>query len=142
MFKIDEYLNGPYFDENITVKVEIKNGVEEEFLIRRLDGVDSLRVETMTDLADKYIYTLGNCLLDGDTKKPIGKEKAKKFLQQYRAVAINVGVEIFKETRKLDVIEELENKELENIEKNSEATDTESSTVNGVSDTDKIQKQQ
>lgn len=142
MFKIEEYLNGPYFDENITVKVEIKNGVEEEFLIRRLDGVDSLRVETMTDLADKYIYTLGNCLLDGDTKKPIGKEKAKKFLQQYRAVAINVGVEIFKETRKLDVIEELENKEMENIEKNSEATDTESSTVNGVSDTDKIQKQQ
>lgn len=138
MFSLEEYLNGPYFDETFTVEVEVKKGVEDKFLIRRLDGVESLKVETMTDLADKYVYTLAHCLLDGTTRKPIGEEAAKKFIRQYRSVAINVGVKIFQETRKLDEVAEAENAEIENEVKNSDETSTESSTDNGVNDTDKV----
>ena len=138
MFTIEDYLSGPFFDEKISFRSEIKKGVEEEFLIRRLDGEESIKVEMIEGITEKYIYVLAHCLLDGKSHIPIGDEQARKFLRQYRGAAISVGVKIFQETRKLD---ETESETLEESEKNLEKTDTPSSTDNGVPDTDKTPNQ-
>ncbi len=134
MFTVEKYLSRPYNSEELTVTVG-----EEEFLIRRPTGSETLDQSDIQSTSERYIEILAKQLLDGDTKKPIGRDYAKKFLDENPKIAIKVVAAILSETNSLY---NAEMRLFEDEIKNSKATDTESSTGSIASDSVSIPSQQ
>ncbi|MDD3587248.1 MAG: hypothetical protein PHQ75_08690 [Thermoguttaceae bacterium] len=89
MFTIEEYLQTPWHDD--ILEIEVHN---ERFRIRRLDGLDTLRLYELQDLDERFIHILAVCLLDGQTSQPVGRELAEQFIRRRQQLAIDLTVEI------------------------------------------------
>lgn len=126
MFTIEKYLSNPVDSTELTITVG-----GEEFLIRRTPGSEMIDSSEVEKPSEKYLDVLAKQVLDGDTKKPIGREYAKRFLDINPRTAMRVVAEILTESNKLY---EEEAKIFEEEVKNSEGIDTESSTGNTASD--------
>ncbi len=133
MFTVKEYLSNPYKPELYTVKVR-----NEEFLIRHMNGVESVKLETFAG-EQRVIYVLGGCVYDGFTKRPLGPIHSEDLLKQYGGLAIDLYLRIVNDTNEF---EKSEQEQLDNEIKNSEATDMPSSTGSTASDLDSTRKEQ
>ena len=93
MFTAKEYLDGGYKDEIIEERVS-----NETFLIRRLDGIQRQEYAELKTAKERILYALANCLLDGTTRKEIGRKAAEDFLRNYDALGNHIANCIFKYT--------------------------------------------
>lgn len=133
MFTVKEYLSNPYVPELYTVKVR-----EEEFLIRRMNGVESVKIETLAG-EQRVEFVLGGCVYDGFTKRPLGPIHAEELLKQYGGMAFDLYLKIITDTSEY---EKGEQTALETEIKNSVKTDTQSSSGSTVNDSDLTHKTQ
>lgn len=135
MFNIKEYLDRPFSDQKVKIKHK-----DEEYLVRRLDGLELIKWYEIDPekKADRIIYLLATCLLDGTTKKPIGNNLAEKFIRHYYDVAYEVAIKIREMS---ETLASAENKEVAEEQKNSTPTDIPSSTGNTVNVSDSIPPQ-
>ena len=133
MFTIKEYLSNPYVPELYPVKVR-----EDEFLIRRMNGVESVKIETLAG-EQRVEFVLGDCVYDGFTKRPLGPIHAEEFLKQYGGLAIDVYLKILTDTTEY---EKAERAALDTEIKNSGKTDSPSSTGSTASGSDSIPNEQ
>lgn len=131
MFTIKEYLSNPYVPELYPVKVR-----EDEFLIRRMNGVESVKIETLAG-EQRVIFVLGGCLYDGETKRPLGPIHAENFLKQFGGLAFDIYLKVVTDTSEY---EKEEQKAVEAEVKNSEKTDSPSCTGNTAAGSDSIPK--
>ena len=93
MFTVEDYLNSG----GQTDFIEIAVG-SETFCIRRLNGLERLRLQDIEKSSERIIYVIGICLLDGNTKMPIGQKNAEKFVARYDALSNEVASQIVKAT--------------------------------------------
>ena len=120
MFNISDFLAGDYRIEPVEVKVG-----RETFLIRRMDGLERLEFSDMKKSADRLVYTLGHCLLDGKTGQPVGERNARTLAARCDALAGELATQIFRLTTDSVKAEEAE---WGIAEKNSPETGTSGST--------------
>lgn len=93
MFTIDSFLNEDFHSDYTEEKIG-----SETFLIRRMNGFERLHLQDLKESSKRIIYVLGQCLLDGQTKQPIGEENAQKFVARYDALSNAVASRIFRIT--------------------------------------------
>ena len=93
MFTVESFLNEDFHADWTEEKIG-----NETFLIRRMNGHERLRLQDVKDSSERIINVLGQCLLDGQTKQPIGKENAEKFVARYDALSNAVAAKIFQIT--------------------------------------------
>lgn len=111
MFSLTQYMNEK--PENDTFVIRIG---EEEYKIRRLDGIDLIRLQDLEETEKKLIHILATCLLDGDTNSPVGTNAAIQFLRNDLSVAIEIINKIIDLTEEIQQVEKME---FENAKKNS-----------------------
>ena len=114
MFTIEGFLNDDFHSDYTEEKIG-----GETFLVRRMNGLERLAFLDCSTIAERIIYTLAHCLLDGGTKQPIGEKNAKKFIERYDAISEAVA------TRIIDITTEAtraEKRELGIAEKNLKET--------------------
>ena len=93
MFNVSKYLE----EDCRTDTVEERIG-SETFLIRKLNGLERLRLQDVKESSQRIVNVLAQCLLDGKTKQPIGEENAQKFIARYDALSNAVASRIFRLT--------------------------------------------
>ena len=93
MFNVKEFLESDFRNDYIEEKIG-----NETFLIRKLNGFERLHLQDIKDSSERIINVLGLCLLDGQTKQPIGEDNAKKFIARYDALSNAVASRIFRIT--------------------------------------------
>ncbi|MDO5565896.1 MAG: hypothetical protein Q4G59_04505 [Planctomycetia bacterium] len=101
MFTIEEYLQTPWHEDTLEIEVH-----KERFRIRRLDGLDTLRLYELKDLDERFIHILAACLLDGKTNEPVGRAYAEQFIRRHQQLAIDLTVEIINLSCELEAEEE------------------------------------
>lgn len=95
MFTVSGYLSEDFSEETF----ELRHG-KEIFSARRLDGAERLDFSALKNPKDKILFVLSHCLLDGDSKLPIGSDNALKFLQRYDSLSTTLASEILNITLK------------------------------------------
>lgn len=93
MFNISDFLASDYRFEPVKEKIG-----KETFLIRRMDGFERLEFSDLKKSADRLVYTLGHCLIDGKTNQPIGEQNARALVTRYDALAGELASRVFKLT--------------------------------------------
>ncbi len=132
MFTTNEYLNHtPYKNEAYSVKVR-----DDEFMIRRMNGLESLQLEDLETSEERAKFVLTNCLYDGANCKPIGSVHAENFIRQYGGLAVDVVKAIISETA---TYERNNRKQLETEIKNSDQNGSKSSSGNTAKDSGSTQ---
>lgn len=128
MFNINDYLASDYHYD--TVEEKIGN---ETFLIRRLNGYERLEFLDCKTLPERIVFTLSHALLDGNSKQPIGKNNAKKFIERYDSLSDEIASRIINLTTEYAKVEK---SEWGIAEKNLQGTVTNGYTDNTAAVTD------
>lgn len=93
MFDLNEFLKSDASVDHVETVIGGKT-----FLIRRFDGYERLEFTDLAKSSERVVYTIGHCLLDGKTKKPIGLTNARLFVERADALAGELARQIFKLT--------------------------------------------
>lgn len=94
MFSVSNYLNSDYSSETTEVTI-----MTETFLIRRLDGQERLLFSDLSSPSEKIHYLLSHCLLDGETRSPIGDSHAAELIKRYDVLSHILSEKIFEFTK-------------------------------------------
>jgi len=144
MFKIIDFYNAPYEEETTTYKFkgdEWKNSklFGEEFLIRRIDGIQMLKLTSFNekDLERQVPYVLGLGILDSDSRKPIGNEVAVEFVKRYYRESTQLFSSIMTFAQG---VTDMEEEIFEDERKNSNGTDSQSLNTSSANGSDSTQE--
>ena len=111
MFNLNDFFNNPY-TENV-FKITI---AERTFLVRKLDGIDSLRLCELTTLEERIVTVIANCLLDEETLTPVGEPVASRFIRENPSNSVQMALTIMNISEDID---KRENLLIEQYQKNS-----------------------
>lgn len=91
MFNVKDYLESDYRSEFYEERIG-----NETFLLRNLNGLERLKFQDLKTGSEAVLFVLARCVIDSNTKMPIGEENAEAFVTRYDALANAVATRIFK----------------------------------------------
>ncbi|MDO5579652.1 MAG: hypothetical protein Q4G69_00820 [Planctomycetia bacterium] len=116
MFSLKNFMSRTVEENTFVIQVG-----KEDYKIRRLDGIDLIRLQDIPETEKKFVHILSVCLLDGETSTPLGAECAFRLLRENLSAAIEIINKIIDLSEE---IQRLEKKEYESAKKNFKTTDT------------------
>ncbi len=111
MFVLENYLKESPANDIHKIRIH-----DEEYKIRRLDGIELLQLQDITETDKKFVLILSRCLLDGKTEKPVGEAGALILLRNHLVDAIEIIHAIIDLSEE---IRDLEEKTMVELKKNS-----------------------